>query len=364
MTAPLNHHPLRHHPLGRSFWIGLAVGGPFVVYGFASVFGRADATSPADLARWLAAILLTHDLLVVPLVGTVGLLLARIVPGVARGPIQIGLFASAVVVVVAYPAIRGFGRLPNNPTVQPLDYANATLTVLVVVWSAVAVWTVVRWVARRRMPVALTVIAKTPRPGESKTRLCPPCTPAEAAQVAQAALEDTLAVMRRAPVPGPRIAALDGEPGPWLPRGFAVVRQRCGGLGDRLAGVFDELEGPVLVIAMDTPQVTPELLASAACALARPGTDAVIGLTDDGGYWAIGLRRADARVFEDVPMSSPGTGRSQLSRLDDLGLTTELLPRLRDVDTFDDAVAVADEIPGSRFADAVRGVTTGSAAGD
>lgn len=361
MIAPLRHRPLRHHPLGRSFWIGVAIGGPVAAYGFASVLGRVDATSPPDLARWLAVILLTHDLLIVPVVGVVGLALARIAPGVARAPVQIALFASAVVVAVAYPAIRGFGRLPNNPTVQPLDYASATLTVLVVVWLAVAIWTVTRLVARRRMPVALAVIAKAPRPGESKTRMCPPCTPTEAAHVAQAALEDTLAAMRKTPVGGPRIAALDGEPGAWLPRGFAVVHQRDGGLGNRLAGVFEELDGPVLVIAMDTPQVTPELLASAMRSLDRPGTDAVIGFTDDGGYWAIGLRRADARVFEEVPMSSPSTGRSQLSRLHALGLTTELLPQLRDVDTFDDAVAVADEIPGSRFASAVHHVTTGSA---
>ncbi|MGH8986373.1 MAG: TIGR04282 family arsenosugar biosynthesis glycosyltransferase [Acidimicrobiia bacterium] len=360
MTAPLRHRPLHHHPLGRSFWIGLAIGAPFLAFGLASTLRHADATSPPDLARWLGAILVTHDLVLVPVVGVLGLVLVRIVPRVVRAPVQFGLFASAVVVGVAYPAIRGFGRLPNNPTVQPLDYAPATLTVLAVVWATTALWAAARIAARRRTGIALAVIAKAPRPGLTKTRLCPPCTPTEAAEVAQAALEDTLAVMLETPVPGPKVAVLDGEPGPWLPPGVAVVHQRDGDLGERLAGAFDELDGPVLVIAMDTPQVTPELLGSAARALDGRGTDAVIGLTDDGGYWAIGLRRPDRRVFEEVPMSSPETGRAQLARLRDLGLSTKLLPRLRDVDTFDDALAVAEVTPDSRFASVVRGVTAGS----
>ena len=110
---------------------------------------------------------------------------------------------------------------------------------------------------------------------------------------------------------------------------------------------------------MDTPQVTRKLLADAASELARPGTDAVIGLADDGGYWAIGLRLPDRRVFEDVPMSSSHTGAAQLARLRDLGLATALLPRLRDVDTFDDALAVAADAPGTGFASAVRRVTQG-----
>jgi len=209
---------------------------------------------------------------------------------------------------------------------------------------------------RRDRAVTLALITKAPQPGRSKTRLCPPCTPAEAAELARSALEDTLAAMATAPVAGRRVVVLDGTPGSWLPSGFDIVTQRDGGLGQRLGAAFDAVGGPTIMLAMDTPQVTPALLAGAARTLDRPGTDAVLGLTDDGGYWIIGLRRPDPGVFEGVPMSSPRTGEAQLARLRDLGLTTALVPRLRDVDDFDDAVAVARLAPDSRFASALHDI--------
>jgi uncharacterized protein len=99
---------------------------------------------------------------------------------------------------------------------------------------------------------------------------------------------------------------------------------------------------------MDTPQVTPELLDAGLAALEH--ADAVFGAALDGGYWGIGLRRPDPAVFRGVPMSAPTTGAFQRSRLDDLGLTTALLPTLLDVDTIADAYAVAATAPHTRFA--------------
>ncbi len=166
--------------------------------------------------------------------------------------------------------------------------------------------------------------------------------------VARAALDDTLATAR-ATFPGHVVVMLDGEPGPWLPPGVGLLPQRRGDLADRLAGAFDDAGAPALAIAGDTPQVTPALLTLAATRLMSPGVDAVLGPTDDGGYWVVGLRRPDPEVFIGVPMSTARTGSAQRDRLRQRGLTWMELPSLRDVDTFEDAVAVAGTVPGSRF---------------
>ena len=199
-------------------------------------------------------------------------------------------------------------------------------------------------------PAALLVIAKEPIPGRSKTRLSPPCTPEQAAALAEAALTDTLAAVSAVAGERRRLLVLEGAPGRWLPAGFEVHSQRSGGLGDRLAGAFAAAGGPAFLVGMDTPQLVAAHIEQGVAALERPGIDAVLGRAPDGGYWAIGLRRPDERVFEGVPMSSDETGAAQRARLDELGLATVELESLRDVDTIDDARAVAAERPDSGFA--------------
>lgn len=196
-------------------------------------------------------------------------------------------------------------------------------------------------------------MAKAPVAGRSKTRLCPPCTPAEAAELAEAALVDTLHAVATvaASRAGVRaVLALDGEPGKWLPPGFTVVAQRGRAFDERLANAWDDAGGPGFQIGMDTPQVTPAGLDAALATLEAPGTDAVLGAATDGGWWGIGLRRPDRRAFLGIPMSTPDTGTAQLARLGSLGLTVAKLAEMRDVDRFDDALAVAAEAPGTRFA--------------
>jgi uncharacterized protein len=201
--------------------------------------------------------------------------------------------------------------------------------------------------------VALVVIAKAPAPGRSKTRLCPPCSPAQAAALAGAALRDTLAAVAATPARR-RIVALEGEPDGWLPPGFELHAQRGAGLGDRLGHALTAAGGPALVIGMDTPQLSPSLLHQAARRLVEPGVDAVLGPAFDGGYWTIGLRRPDPAAFDGVPMSTATTCATQRGRLADLGLHTAELPALRDVDTIDDAAAVAGGHPDTEFAAAFR----------
>ncbi|MCW3036397.1 MAG: hypothetical protein JWM17_1709 [Actinobacteria bacterium] len=201
----------------------------------------------------------------------------------------------------------------------------------------------------------LIVIAKAPIPGLSKTRLCPPCTPAQAAAVAEAALADTLLAVKG--VAGVRpVLALDGTPGRWLPRGIDLIPQRGGGLDQRLAGAFDDCGGPALLIGMDTPQVTPALLGSCVDALLAPGIGAVLGPAVDGGWWAAGLRRPMASAFLGVPMSTGHTCDVQRRRLAGLGLHVAELPALSDVDLWEDALSVASGAAGGRFAVAVAAV--------
>ena len=199
------------------------------------------------------------------------------------------------------------------------------------------------------MTTRIIVMAKVPEPGRSKTRLCPPLTHEMAAAVAEASLMDTMdAVTEAATVPP--VLALDGAPRPWPVEGFELITQRGRGLAERLAAAFEDVGGPALLIGMDTPQITPGLLRAATLMLEADDCDAVFGPAIDGGWWALGLRNPDPRVFVGIPMSSAFTGAMQRLRLADLGLRFRTLPFLLDVDRIEDAQAVAAETPGSRFA--------------
>ncbi|MEO8424921.1 MAG: glycosyltransferase, partial [Actinomycetota bacterium] len=91
----------------------------------------------------------------------------------------------------------------------------------------------------------LLVIAKAPVLGRSKTRLCPPCSPEDAARIAEAALADTLDAVAHTSA-SERVLVLDGDPGGWLPDGFRVIPQRGDGLDERLAAAFEDAGAPAL----------------------------------------------------------------------------------------------------------------------
>jgi rSAM/selenodomain-associated transferase 1 len=193
--------------------------------------------------------------------------------------------------------------------------------------------------------VQLLVLAKQPVAGRVKTRLCPPLTPEQAAAVAEAALEDTLDVVRQVPA-SRRVLVLDGS---YEADGFEVQPQRGGPMPERLAAAFDDVDPaqPALLVGMDTPQLSADLLRQALACLAEH--EAVLGLASDGGWWALGLQRPDGSLLRDVPTSRDDTGARQLAALRGAGLEPHLLPELRDVDTADDARAVAQLAPHGRF---------------
>jgi hypothetical protein len=209
----------------------------------------------------------------------------------------------------------------------------------------------------------ILVMAKSPQPGRVKTRLCPPLSPAEAAEVAAAALADTLDAVA-ATHADRKIVALDGEPGDWLPPGFEVVPQAEGSFAVRLAAAWAAADGPGLQIGMDTPQVDAELLDRCLEETFRPEVTASLGPAVDGGWWAIGMSAGwDRDVFAGVTMSTAATGRDQLARLRDQGHRVAPLPVLRDVDVFSDAWAVASIARGRRFARVVSDVAGAVSAG-
>jgi uncharacterized protein len=207
--------------------------------------------------------------------------------------------------------------------------------------------------ASRLLAVQIVVIAKEPVPGRVKTRLTPAFTPLEAAALAEASLADTLDAVSRAPV-ARRVLALAGRPGRWLPPGFDVIGQRGGGLDERITWALSDarvtLPLPVVLIGMDTPQVTPELLAAAAEPLVSRTADATFGMAEDGGFWLLGLREVNPDLILGVPMSRGDTGARQLARLEQAGLRVTMLPELTDVDTVREAQQIAALTPGSRFA--------------
>jgi glycosyltransferase A (GT-A) superfamily protein (DUF2064 family) len=211
----------------------------------------------------------------------------------------------------------------------------------------------------RHGPLHVLVMAKAPRAGKVKTRLCPPCSPQEAAAIAEAALADTLEAVAGCGADR-KVLALDGGPGPWLPAGIEVMSQRGDGFAQRLDNAWTDVRratgGWGVQIGMDTPQVTAALLDDQLATLTGRRSRAVLGGALDGGWWLIGLQGVDpGLVFPGIPMSTARTGAAQARRLHSLGLDVVTGPWLRDIDTFGDLRAVVAAIPDSRVAAAANG---------
>ncbi len=211
------------------------------------------------------------------------------------------------------------------------------------------------------IPVSVLVVAKAPVPGLAKTRLAAGVGDDAAADIAAAALLDTLDAVADSPVAA-RVVALTGnldeakcsaEISSRL-ADFVVVAQRGEDFADRLANAHLDAAAatgglPVLQIGMDTPQANPELISCCAQSLADNGT--VLGMACDGGWWVLGVTDAAAAdCLRGVPMSAPDTGAATLAALKHIGLTVELVSELADVDTLDDVDVVRRAcLPESRF---------------
>jgi hypothetical protein len=214
------------------------------------------------------------------------------------------------------------------------------------------------------LPVTLLVVAKAPEPGRAKTRLAATVGDRVAADIAAAALLDTLDAVAAAPVAA-RVVALTGDLDAAVGgdeirqrlESFTVIVQRGDDFADRLANAHADSGfggNPVLQIGMDTPQVTAELLTG--CARRLLESPAVLGLACDGGWWVLGVSTpAMAECLRTIPMSQPDTGELTLKALRDNGIDVVPVDRLADFDVVDDVAVVRDACgPASRFARVTR----------
>jgi glycosyltransferase A (GT-A) superfamily protein (DUF2064 family) len=209
--------------------------------------------------------------------------------------------------------------------------------------------------------VAVLVVAKAPVAGLAKTRLAHTIGAAAAADVAAAALLDTLDAVSSASVAA-RVVAMTGDLDVAARSeelrerlaDFVVVDQRGVDFAERLVHAHADASTavgglPVLQIGMDTPQVTSDLIME--CARTLAGSEAVLGMAHDGGWWVLGLHDpAAAECLREVPMSQPDTGAVTVQALERTGLHVHLVAELADVDTIDDVAAVRRAcVPNSRF---------------
>jgi len=198
---------------------------------------------------------------------------------------------------------------------------------------------------------ALVVFAKAPTPGRVKTRLVPPLTPARAARLHRAFIEDTLSrvAARPWPWPGPRYLACAPATGdPFLIEcarryGADPIAQGPGDLGARMRRVVQALlkrHAAVVVIGSDSPTLPPMYL-DRACAALR-SVDLVFGPSDDGGYYLVGQRCLEPDLFRDIPWGTADVLEATLARLDPRRVA--LLPPWYDVDRPDDLERLRREL--------------------
>ena len=209
--------------------------------------------------------------------------------------------------------------------------------------------------------LTVLVMAKAPVPGAVKTRLAATTGPDVASDLAAAALLDTIDAVAATPGARGHLALAgdltDATRSHELRRalaGWTVTTQAGDGFAERLVHAHAAAgPGPVVQVGMDTPHVTPDLLLAAADALET--NDAALGPAPDGGWWVLARRDpAVAKVLAGVRMSTPTTCADTRAALSRAGHTVALTAELADVDTAEDAAAVAALAPRGRFATAWR----------
>lgn len=189
---------------------------------------------------------------------------------------------------------------------------------------------------------AIAVMAKASEPGRTKTRLVPPLSFEEAARFNTAFLRDISANLQRAGEQADiRGYMAFGPPGTEdffvhaLPAGIGLVPAWFPNFGDCLFAAITQLlrrHQSAVVLNADSPTLPTDLLVQTAQVLAQPGDRGVLGPSDDGGYYLLGLKRAHRRLFDDIAWSTDAVAEQTLARAAEIGLPTHVLPPWYDVD--------------------------------
>ena len=191
--------------------------------------------------------------------------------------------------------------------------------------------------------VAVGIFCKTPAAGFSKTRLSPPLRPEECGMLSACFIRDLAATIHG--------LSLEGEAAPYavytpagtedrlralLPPSFRLLLQCDGDFGARLfratTDLLDAGHAGAILINADSPTLPASILRAAVRALARGDDAVVLGPAIDGGYTLIGLSRPHARVFEDIPWSTPDVYRLTIERAAEIGVPVVTVPGWYDID--------------------------------
>lgn len=197
-----------------------------------------------------------------------------------------------------------------------------------------------------RVPAGLTALAvmtKAPQAGRVKTRLTPPLSAEEAASLNTCFLRDTAAAILKTTkggkaqgvgvfTPAGSEAAYSGI----LPAEFVLVPQRGDAFGERLLAATDDLLrlgfDSLCLIDSDSPTVPNDAFSHAVDFLAAPEDCVVLGPSDDGGYYLIGLKKTHRRLFEQIDWSTERVLEQTVAAAREIDLPVRLLPTWYDVD--------------------------------
>ncbi|MBI2161942.1 MAG: TIGR04282 family arsenosugar biosynthesis glycosyltransferase [Candidatus Rokubacteria bacterium] len=184
-------------------------------------------------------------------------------------------------------------------------------------------------------------MAKVPGATTVKSRLHPSLTPEGATELYRCFLLDRLDALAALPGIAPVIAFTPDEAESAMaalaPPGFALVSQRGGDLGQRLANLLADLIGrghaAAIAVDSDSPTLPMAYVLEAALTLETKAADVVLGPCDDGGYYLIGVRVPRPGLFQGIPWSTECVTPATLEKARGLGLRVHLLPSWFDVDT-------------------------------
>ena len=208
---------------------------------------------------------------------------------------------------------------------------------------------------KQRSTAGIGIICKTPQSGLSKTRLHPVLGPDACAELAAHFLRDVADVVAALnPALGTKAYAIYAPAGSedairrLVPAEFGFMCRRDASLGQVMTSSTEALLGEghdcVVLIGADFPTLPGAVIEQAIEALRRPGDRAVFGPAIDGGYYLVGLKRAHARLFEDIVWSTDSVLRTTLQRAEEIGLPVELLPTWYDVDDAETLAMLLDDL--------------------